>query len=187
MKRLVLLLSCCALLTVALLAVSRSMWPLRAERGIAATRVGEVPPGMGAISGRARVIDGDSLKVAGTPVRMFGIDAPEWRQRCRGPDGRSYRCGRWAFRALAQRLRSAPVRCEPRARDRFARLVATCYQGGDDLARWLVAQGLALDWPRYSGGTYADAQDTARRAERGLWQGAFVRPWEWRHGAGSVR
>jgi len=79
------------------------------------------------------------------------------------------------------------VRCVPRARDRFARLVATCYQGNDDLARWLVAQGLALDWPRYSGGTYADAQDAARRAERGLWQGAFVRPWEWRHGASNVR
>jgi endonuclease YncB( thermonuclease family) len=92
-----------------------------------------------------------------------------------------------AFRALAQRLRSALVRCVPLAQDRFARLVATCYQGNDDLAGWLVAQGLALDWPRYSGGTYADAQDVARRAERGLWQGAFVRPWEWRHGAGNVR
>jgi endonuclease YncB( thermonuclease family) len=86
-----------------------------------------------------------------------------------------------------QRLRSAPVRCEPRARDRFARLVATCYQGNDDLARWLVAQGLALDWPRYSGGIYADAQDAAQRAERGLWQGAFVRPWEWRHRTSNVR
>jgi endonuclease YncB( thermonuclease family) len=187
MKRLVLLLSCCALLTVALLAVSDGTWPPRAERVTGPARVAEPPPAARALSGRAHVIDGDSLKVAGTRVRMFGIDAPEWRQRCRGADGHSYRCGRWAFRALAQRLRSAPVRCEPLARDRFARLVATCYQGNDDLARWLVAQGLALDWPRYSGGTYADAQDAARRAERGLWQGAFVRPWEWRHGASNVR
>ena len=79
------------------------------------------------------------------------------------------------------------MRCVPQARDRFARVVATCYQGTDDLARWLVAQGLALDWPRYSGGTYADAEDAARRAERGMWQGAFVPPWEWRHGASNVR
>jgi endonuclease YncB( thermonuclease family) len=170
-----------------LLAVSQGTRLPRAERGTAATRVVEAPPAAGVISGRAHVIDGDSLKVAGTQVRMFGIDAPEWRQRCRGADGHPYRCGRWAFRALAKRLRSAPVRCEPRARDRFARLVATCYQGNEDLAHWLVAQGLALNWPRYSGSTYADAQDAARRAERGLWQGAFVRPWEWRHGAGNVR
>ena len=187
MKRLVLLLSCCALLTVALLAVSHGTWPPRAERVTGPARVAGPPPAAGALSGRAHVIDGDSLKVAGMPVRVFGIDAPEWRQRCRRADGHSYRCGRLAFRALARRLRSAPVRCVPRARDRFARLVATCYQGNDDLARWLVAQGLALDWPRYSGGTYADAEGAARRAERGLWQGAFVRPWEWRHGASNVR
>ena len=187
MNRLALLLSCCALLTVALLAVSHGTRPLRTERAVAATRVADPVPVAGAISGRAHVIDGDSLKVAGTQIRVFGIDAPEWRQRCRGADGHFYRCGRFAFRALAQRLRSAPVRCVPRARDRFARVVATCYQGNDDLARWLVAQGLALDWPRYSGGTYADAEDGARRAERGLWQGAFVRPWDWRHGASNIR
>jgi endonuclease YncB( thermonuclease family) len=187
MKRLALLLTCCALLTVALLAVSQGTRLPRAERVATAAHLAEPPPPAGAISGRARVIDGDSLKVAGTQVRMFGIDAPEWRQRCRAADGHPYRCGRRAFRALVQRLRSAPVRCEPRARDRFARLIATCYQGNDDLARWLVAQGLALDWPRYSGGIYADAQDAAQRAERGLWQGAFVRPWEWRHGASNVR
>ena len=187
MKRLALLLSCCALLTVALLAVSHGTRLPRAEHVFTATRVAEPALAAGAISGRAHVIDGDSLKVAGTPIRVFGIDAPEWRQRCRGANGHLYRCGRWAFRALAHRLRSAPVRCVPRARDRFARIVATCYQGTDDLARWLVAQGLALDWPRYSGGEYADAQDTARRAERGMWQGAFARPWEWRHGASNVR
>jgi endonuclease YncB( thermonuclease family) len=185
MKRLVLLLSCCALLTAALLAVSHGTRLPAAQRFLA--RVLEPAPVAGAISGRARVIDGDSLNVAGTRIRVFGIDAPEWRQRCRAADGHLYRCGRWAFRALAQRLRSGPVRCVPRARDRFARMVATCYQGNDDVARWLVTQGLAVDWPRYSGGTYADAEDTARGAARGLWQGAFVRPWDWRHGASNTR
>ena len=187
MKRLFLLLSCCALLSVALLVVSHGTWLPSTQRIAGAPHIPEPAPAAVAISGRAHVIDGDSLKVAGTPIRVFGIDAPEWRQRCRRADGHLYRCGRWAFRALAQRLRSAPVRCVPRARDRFARVVATCYQGTDDLAHWLVVQGLALDWPRYSGGTYADAEDAARRAERGLWQGAFMPPWEWRHGASNVR
>jgi endonuclease YncB( thermonuclease family) len=187
MKRFALLLSCCALLTSALLVVSHGTWSVRVDRI-------EPPPGSatpasttGAITGRAHVLDGDSLRVAGTSIRIFGIDAPEWRQRCRAADGHLYRCGRWAFRALAQRLRSATVHCVLRALDRFARLVATCYQGHEDLARWLVAQGLALDWPRYSGGTYADAEEAARRAERGLWQGTFVPPWDWRHGPRNVR
>lgn len=187
MKRLVLLLSCCALLTVGLLAVSHGTWPLRADRSEPPPGSAPPAPAVGAIAGRAHVLDGDSLRVAGTAIRIFGIDAPEWRQRCHAADGHLYRCGRWASRALVQRLRSAPVRCVPRARDRFARLVATCYQGQEDLARWLVAQGLALDWPRYSGGSYADAEDAARRAERGLWQGAFVPPWDWRHGPRNVR
>jgi endonuclease YncB( thermonuclease family) len=187
MKRLALLLSCCALLAAALLVVSHP-WAGRVERFAAPVRAAVVAPAAGvAITGRARAIDGDSLNVAGVPIRIFGIDAPEWRQRCRGADGRSYRCGRSARWALAQRLRSASVRCVPRARDRFSRIVATCYQANDDLARWLVTQGLALDWPRYSGGTYADAEDAARRATRGLWQGTFTRPWDWRHGPNNVR
>jgi endonuclease YncB( thermonuclease family) len=187
MKRLALLLSYCVLLTAGLLAVSNDTWPLRAERITPSARDAEPARAVGAITGRAHVLDGDSLNVAGTPIRIFGIDAPEWRQRCRAADGHLYGCGRRAFRALAHRLRFASVRCVPRARDRFARLVATCYQGHDDLARWLVGQGLALDWPRYSGGTYAYAEDVARRAERGVWQGNFVRPWDWRHGLSNVR
>ncbi len=133
------------------------------------------------IIGRAHVVDGDSVVVAGAPIRIFGIDAPERRQRCRDGNGYPYRCGRLAFRALVHRTQFASVRCVPRTRDKFDRLVATCYQGKDDIARWMVQQGLALDWPRYSGGAYADAEDAARNAERGLWRGRFVRPWDWRH------
>jgi len=73
-----------------------------------------------------------------------------------------------------------------RVHDKFARLVATCYQGEDDVARFMVWRGLALDWPRYSGGAYADAESEARSAERGLWQGAYAPPWNWRHGRAAL-
>jgi endonuclease YncB( thermonuclease family) len=47
---------------------------------------------------------------------------------------------------------------------------------GGALAEWLVKNGLALDWPKYSKGDYAAAQDDAKRAERGIWSGSFVEP-----------
>src|SRR5207237_1182174 len=52
------------------------------------------------VTGRARVVDGDSLEVAGYRIRLFGIDAPEWRQECTDASGASYACGRAAARAL---------------------------------------------------------------------------------------
>jgi len=182
-KRLILLLFCCGLLTAALFAAShRGRQPgslfARTEplRSVDFARLDRD------VAGRARARDGDSIVVGGVPIRIWGIDAPEWRQRCRGAYGRSYPCGRIAFRALAHRLRTARVHCVPRLRDKFERLVATCYRGDEDIARWLVREGLALDWPRYSAGAYREAEDEARRATRGLWRGDFVRPWDWRHG-----
>jgi endonuclease YncB( thermonuclease family) len=186
MKRLVLLLSCCILFAAALLGASQAT--RRSDAALSRTlrwQTGALPA-TGEVVGRVHVLDGDSIAVAGLPIRVWGIDAPEWRQRCRSDDGQLYRCGRVSFRALARRLQFASVRCVPRTYDAFGRIVATCYEGQEDVARWMVARGLALDWPRYSGGTYADAEAEARRAARGLWQGEFARPWDWRHRRAAV-
>jgi endonuclease YncB( thermonuclease family) len=48
------------------------------------------------------------------------------------------------------------------------------------LEKWIVRSGLALDWPRYSKGKYASAQDEAERAGRGVWAGGYVVPWDYR-------
>lgn len=37
-----------------------------------------------------------------------------------------------------------------------------------------------MDWPRYSDGRYAGQQAKAKDAGRGIWQGTFDEPWEWR-------
>ena len=70
--------------------------------------------------------------------------------------------------------------CVPFEFDRYGRTVATCTVDGVDLADWLVGQGLALDWPRYSGGRYANAQREAQRAGLGIWAGSYVAPWLYR-------
>lgn len=45
------------------------------------------------LTGQASILDGDTLEIHGTRVRLWGIDAPESAQLCRGADSNLYRCG----------------------------------------------------------------------------------------------
>jgi endonuclease YncB( thermonuclease family) len=133
-----------------------------------------------ALAGRAKVIDGDSLEVAGERIRLFGIDAPESRQDCADARGNAYPCGRDAARALAAAIGSDRVTCTPVDHDRYGRDVARCDAGGRDLGEVMVRGGHALDLPQHSGGRYAAAEREARAARRGLWAGSFEPPAAWR-------
>ena len=133
-----------------------------------------------ALSGLARVVDGDTLHVDRVRVRLHGIDAPESAQRCR-TSGRLWPCGREATRALARRIGGRPVACEERDRDRYGRVVAVCTAAGLDLNRWMVAEGWAFAYRRYSR-DYVAAESRARAARRGIWRGEAVAPWDWRRG-----
>lgn len=135
-------------------------------------------------SGRATVVDGDTIEIAGERIRLHGIDAPESEQQCRDVQGAPYPCGRQASFALDDFLAaSRPTHCTIVDRDRWGRVVATCVRNdGTDVNEWLVEQGWALDWPRYSDGAYRHAQESAAHSRRGLWQGEFVAPWDWRAG-----
>lgn len=134
------------------------------------------------ITGRATVIDGDTIEIHGERIRFNGIDAPESSQVCRDEHGQDYRCGRVAADALDKFLAaSRPTRCTFIERDRYGRFVGDCYRAdGASVARWMVRQGHALDWPRYSNGAYAEDQRAAKASRSGMWQGEFVPPWEWR-------
>src|SRR5258706_8069250 len=132
------------------------------------------------LSGRASVIDGDTLEIHGTRVRLWGIDAPESDQVCRGEDSLQYRCGTAAANKLDAFISGRPVHCSPKGLDRYGRMVASCDVGGDDLGEWLVTNGLALDWPRYSNGRYAAQQRAAEHGSAGMWAGSFVEPWNYR-------
>ena len=140
------------------------------------------------LSGSARVIDGDTLEVRGTRIRLHGIDAPESAQGCRA-GGRRWPCGREATRALSRRIGGRTVACEERDRDRYGRTVAVCRIGGEDVNAWMVAAGWAFAYRRYSR-SYVAAETAAKGARRGVWRGEVVAPWEWRKGkrlAGAAR
>lgn len=126
------------------------------------------------LSGPARVIDGDTLDIAGERIRLFGIDAPEAGQVCQDGAGRAWDCGGHATARL-QALALGQVRCELRDQDRYGRLVARCTAGGTDLAGALVAEGAAFAYERYSR-DYLGAEARARAAGRGIWSGIAERP-----------
>nr|WP_214474384.1 thermonuclease family protein [Mesorhizobium sp. dw_380] len=134
------------------------------------------------MGGRASVIDGDTIEIAGQRIRFNGIDAPESRQYCNDAKGFEYPCGQQAAQALDEFLAaSRPLYCSFVDRDRYGRLVGDCWRADrQNVQRWLVEQGLALDWPRYSKGAFATEQATAKAAHSGLWQGRFDQPWDWR-------
>lgn len=132
------------------------------------------------IAGPARVIDGDSLRVAGENIRLFGIDAPEGRQQCRDARGQDYACGREAARALTALVGSRTVSCTLVTHDQYERGVATCIVQGRDLGDAMVRAGHARDYARHSRGRYAEAEREARAARRGIWQGASEDPAAWR-------
>jgi len=102
------------------------------------------------IVGVASVIDGDTIEIHGTRIRLHGIDAPESQQECIRRDGRAWRCGQQAALALSDHIARAAVSCVPRDRDRCGRVVAVCSMGSEDLNRWMVANGWAVAFRRYS-------------------------------------
>ena len=132
------------------------------------------------VAGPARVIDGDTFEVGSVRIRLFGVDAPESAQRCLA-GSRRWPCGEQATRALVGRIDGRSVACEERDKDRYGRIVAVCRYGGQDVNAWLVREGWAMAYRRYSS-AYAGEEASAKAAKRGVWRGEFVPPWDWRRG-----
>jgi len=138
-------------------------------------------PAQADVRGTARVIDGDTLEVAGTRVRLFGIDAPEMDQSCASANG-DWSCGRWARDELVRLIGQRRVTCRGDTRDRYDRLVAVCDAGQGDLAAALVRGGAALAYREYSL-DYVAVERLAQADRRGLWQEGgqgMVRPGDFR-------
>ena len=135
------------------------------------------------ITGTVRVLDGDTLVMAGHKIRLSGIDAPESRQKCLDAKNQWYMCGREATQALAHRIAGKPVTCmlNPQP-DRYGRLLGTCwFSDGVKVQSWLVSHGWAVAYRRYSL-RYLGEEVFARSQRNGIWRGRFVMPWHWRRG-----
>jgi endonuclease YncB( thermonuclease family) len=127
------------------------------------------------LTGSARVIDGDTIAVGSRHVRLQGIDAPETDQVCLGARGERWTCGIAAREHLSSHIAGRAITCAARGEDRYGRMLATCSAGGENLNAWIVREGWALAYVRYSGEYVADEAD-ARAQHRGMWAGAFIAP-----------
>ncbi len=127
------------------------------------------------LQGRATVVDGDTLRVAGQSVRIHGIDTPEHDQTCLTAERVAFACGDVATRALARLIGATPVVCEGHERDTYQRLVAKCYVDGRDLGAVLVAGGYATAYQKYSK-DYLTYERQARAAGVGFWSGTMQNP-----------
>jgi endonuclease YncB( thermonuclease family) len=137
-----------------------------------------VPAWAGNVQGQASVINGDTLDIDGTRIRLHGIDAPERHQLCNSSEG-EWACGRASATALDNRIGRRWVTCKELGRDRYCRVIASCMVDDIGIESWMTRSWWALAYRRYSVDYVAD-EDYARRAARGLWAGPFMAPWDWR-------
>ena len=130
------------------------------------------------------IIDGDSLTVrqdgGSVTIRLTGIDAAEYRQDCARRDASRWPCGREARAALEKLAGRGPLHCEVAAKDRYDRTLAMCrtrpFPNGIDLG----AEMVRLGWAVATSDAYLVEEAEAQAQRRGIWQGDFIRPAEWR-------
>jgi endonuclease YncB( thermonuclease family) len=140
------------------------------------------PLGANDLLGGASVIDGDTIEIHDERIRILNIDAPESRQTCTKPDGSEWRCGQQAALALADWIGQRTVTCASDSRDKYGRLLARCVVAGEDVATWLAGNGWAVPYRDCKCEVVRDAAGRAKAAGVGIWSGAFVMPWDFRHG-----
>ena len=132
------------------------------------------------ITGVPKIREGDSIQIGSTRIRLGGIDAPSVDQLCLNNSGERWTCGVAARDELIKHVGDKSWTCHPRqAADRRGRIVARCEVDGEDIEKWLVGSGWALAFVRISRDYEAD-EKAAREAKAGMWQGAFIAPWDWR-------
>ena len=136
-------------------------------------------------TGVVKIVDGDTVAIENTKIRLLGIDAPEMDQLCIDEGSKWWTCGISARDALIDHTAGAAWTCRGSGKDRFGRLLADCAVNGENIGAWMVRNGWVMSFVRYSH-MYDQEEADARSAKIGLWSGAFIAPWEWRNRTGGT-
>ncbi len=137
------------------------------------------PSNFPAVYGQVRVINGDTLQINGKYMKLYAVDAPEANQTCADRSGRSYACGRQAAAWLKGWLADNVVECRVMQQDSKGNMLGVCSLGQYDIGAALVNAGWAVAYRKYSD-VYVPYEEQAKQDNRGLWQGQFYMPWDWR-------
>jgi endonuclease YncB( thermonuclease family) len=131
------------------------------------------------ITGVPKIREGDQITIGTSRIRLGAIDAPSVDQLCLNTKGERWTCGVAARDELIKHVENKPWTCHVDRVDRRGRSVARCEVDGEDIQKWMVKSGWALAYVRFSHDYDAD-EKAAREAKAGMWQGAFIAPWDWR-------
>tara|TARA_A100001011_G_C14060683_1_gene736008 strand:- start:311 stop:814 length:504 start_codon:yes stop_codon:yes gene_type:complete len=142
------------------------------------------------IYGIPKIVDGDTVHINTKKIRLEGIDAPEIRQQCKKPFlkisaiigfqfSKNYSCGVVSKKKLIDKIKNSEIKCISSSKDRYKRYLATCYKDKINLNKWMVRNGYAVAYKRYSK-DYVRDEEYAKENTHGMWEGSFIMPEKWR-------
>ena len=134
--------------------------------------------GQNVLSNIVHVIDGDTIKIGNEKIRFSGIDAPELNQYC-FKNEKKILCGVLAKKALLKKIGNKVPKCVIEGKDIYKRILAECFINEKSLSKFLVRNGYAFAYRKYSKKFIQD-EEFARKNKLGLWSMKFDYPWEFR-------
>ena len=133
-----------------------------------------------------KILDGDTIKINGETIRFSGIDTPEttyyrkYKQLCYLNNQKIY-CGELSKNKLIEKISNNEVNCiREEQKDIYGRTLAECFVNNESLSRYLVKNGYAFDYKRYSKEKFNLDEEYAKENKLGMWEGSFILPEKWR-------
>ncbi|OFW80882.1 MAG: hypothetical protein A2887_02565 [Alphaproteobacteria bacterium RIFCSPLOWO2_01_FULL_40_26] len=132
-------------------------------------------------SGNAFILDGDSIKVGGKEVRLFGLDAPEYNQKCFNEKNKEYACGQKSRDFLISLAGGKQVECFYAIKDKYDRYLGKCYVDKLSINEEIIKNGMAVIYNfTESDEKMEKLEKEAQTAKIGIWQGTFQLPKDYR-------
>ncbi len=124
------------------------------------------------------VIDGDTIRLGDVKIRFSGIDAPEINQTCVASEGK-VACGKISRGLLIEKVTNNKISCTDEGKDFYGRVLGECFVNGESLSSYLVREGFAFAYRKYSN-KYIKDEEYAKFNKLGMWSMEFEYPWDYR-------
>ncbi len=124
------------------------------------------------------VIDGDTIRLGDVKIRFSGIDAPEIKQTCVASEGK-VACGKISRDLLIEKVTNNKISCTDEGKDFYGRVLGECFVNGESLSSYLVREGFAFAYRKYSN-KYIEDEEYAKFNKLGMWSMQFQYPWDYR-------
>ena len=124
------------------------------------------------------VTDGDTIRIGDERIRFSGIDAPEIKQTCIYQEI-EFKCGEYSKNLLIEKISNQQVNCIRESKDQYGRTLAECFVGKESLSSYLVREGYAFAYRKYSNKFILD-EEYAQSKGNGMWSMDFMFPWDFR-------